>query len=77
VWHLTNTGACSRCDWARLVLKELGINKEVVPARMADFNLPAKRPGYSAMSNQALCRELSIEIPSWENAVKRFARENK
>jgi len=74
-WHLANTGSCSRYDWAKLVLKECGIEKEILPARMADFNLAAKRPGYSAMSNEALTRELGITIPTWEEAVKRFIRE--
>ena len=76
-WHLTNTGCCSRYDWAKLALKECGIQKEILPARMADFNLAAKRPGYSAMSNEALTRELGIKIPAWEEAVSRFIRETK
>lgn len=76
-WHMTNTGHCSRYDWARLALKEYGIDKAVEPARMADFKLPARRPGYSAMSNAAISGELGIAIPSWEEAVKKFIRENK
>lgn len=76
-WHLTNTGRCSRYDWARLALKELGIAKEVQPAKMADFSLPARRPGFSAMSNKAICGELAIEIPSWEESTAKFIRENK
>ena len=76
-WHITNTGSCSRYDWAKLALKECGIQKEIIPARMADFNLAAKRPGYSAMSNEALTRELGIKIPAWEDAVAKFIREEK
>ncbi len=76
-WHLTNTGCCSRYDWAKLVLKECGLGKELLPARMADFNLPARRPGYSAMSNAALSGELGIKIPGWEEAVGRFINEEK
>lgn len=76
-WHLTNTGCCSRYDWAKLVLKECGIQKEIIPARMADFNLAARRPGYSAMSNGAISRELGIKIPTWEEAVAKFIRDEK
>lgn len=76
-WHLTNTGHCSRLDWARLILKERGLDKEIVPARMADFNLPARRAEFSAMSNAALCGELGITIPSWQEATAKFLRENK
>jgi dTDP-4-dehydrorhamnose reductase len=77
VWHLTNGGQCSRYDWAKHALKELGINKEVLPARMADFTLPARRPGYSAMSNEAISKELSLKIPSWQDSVSAFIKEQK
>ena len=76
-WHLANTGCCSRYDWAKLILKERGIEKELLPARMADFGLPARRPGYSALSNAALAGELGIKIPAWEEAVAKFMRETK
>ncbi|OGR69950.1 MAG: dTDP-4-dehydrorhamnose reductase [Elusimicrobia bacterium GWD2_63_28] len=73
-WHLTNTGACSRYDWAKQILKERGIEKEVIPASMADFKLPARRPAFSAMSNAALTRELAITIPTWQEATAKFIK---
>ena len=76
-WNLTNSGLCSRYDWAKVALKEFGVDKEIVPAKMADFNLPAPRPGYSAMSNAALSSELAITIPHWQESVEKFIRENK
>lgn len=76
-WHLTNTGHCSRYDWAKLALEEYGISKEVVPARMAEFKTAARRPGYSAMSNAALSAELGIKIPAWEDSVAAYIRGNK
>ncbi|OGR43282.1 MAG: dTDP-4-dehydrorhamnose reductase [Elusimicrobia bacterium GWA2_61_42] len=76
-WNLTNTGSCSRYDWAKLILKEYGLDKEVQPAKMSDFNLAARRPRFSAMSNEALCRELGITIPAWEEAVRAFIKETK
>ncbi len=76
-WHLTSGGFCSRLDWARFALGEFGIQKEIEPARMADFKLAARRPGFSAMSNQAISNELGIKIPSWEESVRKFIGENK
>lgn len=73
-WHLTNTGHCSRLEWAKVALKEFGIEKEIEPARMADFNLPARRPGFSAMANDGLTRELGITIPAWQESVQKFIR---
>lgn len=76
-WHLTNSGTASRYDWAEAALKALGIQKEMRRAKMADFALPARRPGYSAMSNAKLCGELAIKIPHWRDSVEKFIRENK
>ena len=73
-WHLPDTGFCSRYEWARLVFKTLNIKKQLTPGRMADFNLPARRPGFSAMSNRAISKELGITMPSWEDSVRAFIR---
>ena len=72
LWHLPGSGFCSRYEWAKEILRLVGIKKEIIPAKMADFNTAAKRPGYSAMSNAALCRELGIKIPDWRDSLARF-----
>ncbi len=74
-YHLTNSGFCSRYEWARHIVQDLKLNKFIRPVSMDIFNLPAKRPKFSAMSNAALSRELNISIPSWEEAVSTFLRE--
>jgi dTDP-4-dehydrorhamnose reductase len=74
-FHLTNTGYCSRYEWAKLVLSELGINKFIRPVSMDSFALPAPRPGFSAMSNERLSKALNISIPAWEDAVGNFLKE--
>jgi dTDP-4-dehydrorhamnose reductase len=71
-YHLTNSGFCSRYEWARLILSNLGITKFVRPVTMDSFNLPAKRPKFSAMSNGKLSGLLNAPIPTWEESVKSF-----
>ncbi|OGR44601.1 MAG: dTDP-4-dehydrorhamnose reductase [Elusimicrobia bacterium GWA2_56_46] len=73
-WHLPNTGSCSRYEWAGLVFKTLNIKKSIIRGRMADFHLPAKRPGFSAMTNAAISRELGLAVPRWEEAVEKFLK---
>jgi dTDP-4-dehydrorhamnose reductase len=75
--HLTNSGFCSRYEWARLVLSVLGISKFIRPVSMDSFNLPAKRPKFSAMSNEQIARLLGIRIPEWSEAVSTFLHERK
>ncbi|HIJ60379.1 MAG TPA: dTDP-4-dehydrorhamnose reductase [Nitrospirae bacterium] len=70
LYHLTNTDYCSRYEWARFILKKLGINKHVHPVSMSIFNLPAKRPAFSAMNNEEICSLLNIQIPTWQESVE-------
>jgi dTDP-4-dehydrorhamnose reductase len=71
-YHLTNSGFCSRYEWARLILTSLGIRNFVRPVSMDSFNLPATRPKFSAMSNEKLSNALNEPIPIWEDAVSSF-----
>lgn len=76
-WHLSGGEPCSRYEWARAALRAYGREKEVLPAKMADFGLPARRPGYSALSNAALCGELGVKPPHWRDSVEKFIAETK
>jgi dTDP-4-dehydrorhamnose reductase len=74
-YHLTNGGYCSRYEWAKVILHVLGINKFIRPVSMDEFQLPARRPKFSAMSNSKLERMLNVNIPSWQDAVSLFLKE--
>ena len=74
-YHLTNSGFCSRYEWAKEILGCLGNSKFIRPVSMDAFKLPAPRPKFSAMSNSALAQELGIEIPTWQKAVGLFIEE--
>lgn len=71
-YHMTNSGYCSRYEWAQLTLGLLGVKKFVRPVSMDAFHLPAKRPKFSAMSNSAFGKLLNCEIPAWQEAVRSF-----
>jgi dTDP-4-dehydrorhamnose reductase len=75
-YHLTNSGFCSRYEWAKLILSTVGVSKFIRPVTIDSFQLPAKRPKFSAMSNGKLAGHLNVDIPSWEEAVRSFLRES-
>jgi dTDP-4-dehydrorhamnose reductase len=77
LFHLTNSGFCSRYEWALFIAKCLGIKKFIRPVSMDVFQLPARRPKFSAMSNRRLSGELNVSIPFWEESVESFLRERK
>jgi len=73
-WHLTNSGFCSRYEWAEEALRSLGLKNALERASYRDFNLPARRPGFSAMSNAAISAELGVKIPDWRDSVRNFLK---
>ena len=75
LWHLTNSGFCSRYEWATVIAKSLGLKKFIRPVSMDLFHLPARRPKFSAMTNIRLSGELNVSIPAWEESVESFLRE--
>ncbi|MGC9257704.1 dTDP-4-dehydrorhamnose reductase [Desulfurella sp.] len=72
IYHLVNSGFCSRFEWAKLTLSLLGINKFLYPVDRSIFNLKANRPFFSTMSNELFCRNLNVETRDWQNALIDF-----
>jgi len=65
LYHLVPRGYASRYEWAKLILKLFGINKVLIPVQKEIFNLPAKRPDFSAMSCNKIEKELGEEFEEW------------
>ncbi len=72
LFHLTNSGYASRYEWAKTILKYKDIKKFIYPVSSEIFNLPAKRPKFSAMDNSKIQKELNLKIPTWEDDLKLF-----
>lgn len=76
LWHLVPLGLASRFEWAVKILKFLNIKADIKEAKQSDFNLAAKRPHFSAMSSQALARELGVSFSDWEKYLYDFLKKN-
>ncbi len=72
LYHLTSSGYASRYEWAIEILKIRGIKSEIKPVSKSIFNLPARRPDFSAMSNRRISEILDIEIPLWKETLREF-----
>ncbi len=73
-FHLTNSGYASRYEWAKEILSAKKIDKFIYPVSKEMFNLPVKRPDFSAMSNRKISEALGREISSWEWGLRKFLR---
>jgi dTDP-4-dehydrorhamnose reductase len=75
LYHMTNSGSCSRFEWARYVLDKAGWNGRLLPAKSDDFKTAADRPVYSVLDNFGTEEVLGYSLPHWQDATKRFLHE--
>ncbi len=63
ILHFTNSGATSRYEWARYIVRELGLNPdEVKPIRTEETGRPARRPAYGVLGI-GLWKKIFKEMP--------------
>jgi dTDP-4-dehydrorhamnose reductase len=74
LFHLTPNDMASRLDWANEIVKLKNFEVKLNPVPIEFFNLPAKRPYNSAMSNQKIS-SLIRDIPDWKHDLKTFLGE--
>jgi len=72
--HVTNTGDCSWCEFAREIVKEAELATEVRPVSTAQMARPAPRPAYSVLSPATL-NAYGIKMPTWHDALQRYLKE--
>jgi dTDP-4-dehydrorhamnose reductase len=73
VYHCVNSGLATWLEVGEAVLATLppGPAGRLVPVKVADVPMRAKRPQYCALSNAKL-RAVGIEMPGWPDALSRY-----
>ena len=72
LYHCASEGYGTWVDVATELAVRLGTKARIVPVKMDDMELKAERPRFCALSNTRL-RTVGIVLPTWQNAVARFA----
>ncbi|MGQ9819410.1 MAG: dTDP-4-dehydrorhamnose reductase [Candidatus Kapaibacteriales bacterium] len=72
LFHLVNSGYCSRYDWANRIASVLNLDCDIFPARMDKFPSKAIRPIYGVLSNELISKTLNITLTSWETELKEY-----
>ena len=70
VYHYSNEGSCSWCEFAQQILLNHGLKTPVLPIPTSEFPTPAKRPAYSVLDKSKIKKAFALEIPSWQEALK-------
>jgi dTDP-4-dehydrorhamnose reductase len=74
-YHVTNSGFCSRYEWAAYILEWLGWEGSLIPVLSDEFKTPARRPQFSVLDNFGLQETLGYPLPDWKDATTRFLEE--
>ncbi|HXG36208.1 MAG TPA: sugar nucleotide-binding protein, partial [Dehalococcoidia bacterium] len=76
IYHLTNTGKCSRFDWAKAILQEAGLGDiPIRPTTLAHYPNPYRKPPFTVLGNQKAAI-LGIELPHWQQALADYFKLN-
>ncbi|MGD6793061.1 dTDP-4-dehydrorhamnose reductase [Metabacillus indicus] len=73
IYHVSNTGACSRYEFAKAIVREARLNSgKVFPVSTDLYESIARRPAYSVMAHHALERAGVAPPRPWQEALKDF-----
>ena len=71
IYHAVNSGNTSWFAFAKKIIEDCGVNAIVEPMPAKEYPSVAMRPSYSALDNNKLMQYIG-DIPSWEDALKRY-----
>ncbi len=72
LYHMTNSGYCSRYEWAKYILEKIHWQGKIIPAKSEDFHSLAKRPKFSVLNNFPLKDIIGYGLPDWKEATERY-----
>ena len=75
VYHFTNEGVCSWYDFTLAIHELAGITEcHVRPILSEEYQYKTPRPHYSVLDKSKFKKTFNIEIPHWQDGLKRCVR---
>ena len=71
LYHCVNTGVTTWFDLAQEIGRIIGVEPNLVPVKLAEVPMKARRPRYAALANAKLARA-GFSMPGWEDALRRY-----
>lgn len=71
-YHLTNSGNCSWCEFARYIFEVADVDVNVIPVTASEFARPAPRPSYSVLENKNWIEKGFKPLRSYKEAIKEY-----
>ena len=67
IYHICGSGQTSWYNFAKKIFEFSDVKVNLIPCTTKEFPRPAKRPSYSVMENNKICRK-------WEEALKDYLK---
>ncbi len=72
LYHATNSGSTTWCQFARAIFDLSGIDINVTPITSARFDAPAHRPAYSVLDSTRLIAITGLSLRPWRDALAAY-----
>lgn len=72
IYHLTNSGSCSWCEFAKYIFEIADLDVNVIPVTASEFSRPAPRPSYSVLKNQKWIENGFEPLRDYKEAIKEY-----
>lgn len=72
LYHATNAGSVTWCEYARAVFESAGLDVDVTPITTAEFGAAAKRPAFSVLDCASLEAAIGRAMRPWREALSEY-----
>lgn len=72
IYHLTNSGSCSWCEFAKYIFEIAQKDIKVIPVTASEFSRPAPRPSYSVLDNKNWTDNGFEPLRNYKDAIKEY-----
>jgi len=74
LYHLTNSGGCSRAQYVKKIIKSCNLKTDVEKVDSSNFPRKADTPDCELLNNSKLTNLGLSPMPYWEEAIERYSR---
>lgn len=72
IYHLTNSGSCSWCEFAKYIFEIAQKDVNVIPVTASEFSRPAPRPHYSVLKNKKWADNGFEPLRNYKDAISEY-----
>lgn len=72
IYHVTNEGECSWCEFAKRIFELSNVDVKVIPVSTEEFPRPAPRPHYSVLSNKKWNSSGFVPMRDYKEALAEY-----